>query len=99
VGSGGRYRNDLTLIDADRRSLRSSTRYSILRPNADVFGFVEFKVCGTDESVRPSIGTLAEVMTCRVGWVPVVLDCRIEAFVYQTELGWWHCWLDLGTNE
>jgi hypothetical protein len=58
-----------------------------VRPVTDIDFGIEEKWFVTDESVRDSVGTFAEMTTTVVGWISVISDFGIVAFVDGTAFG------------
>jgi hypothetical protein len=57
-------------------------------PVTDIDFGIEEKWFVTDESVRGSVGTFAEMTTTGVGWISVISYFGIVAFVDGTTFGW-----------
>jgi hypothetical protein len=56
-------------------------------PVTDIDFGIEEKWFVTNESVRDSVGTFAEMTTTVVGWIRVISDFGIVAFVDGTTFG------------
>jgi hypothetical protein len=68
-------------------SLLTSTMHFV-GPVTDINFGIEKKWFVTDESVRDSVDTFAEMTTTGVGWISVISYFGIVAFVDRTTLGW-----------